>query len=90
MVSMQQASLDDEDTVVPSYTMPGWPLLEQLDQRLTEGSYSREVCRQLLQDAQKDLEARFFAEENIEVLVRSRARFDVVIEKSCKTSEAAA
>jgi len=75
MVSMQQASLDDEDTVVPSYTMPGWPLLEQLDHRLTEGSYSREVCRQLLQDAQKELEARFFAEENIEVLVRSRARF---------------
>jgi [protein-PII] uridylyltransferase len=75
MVSMQQASLDEDDTALLSAETPGWPLLEQLEQRLTEGQFSREVCRQLLHDAQEDLKARFVAEENVEVLVRSRARF---------------
>jgi [protein-PII] uridylyltransferase len=75
MVSMQQASMDDEDAVIPGQEMPGWPMLEQLPARLAEGGYSREVCRQLLHDAQEDLKARFLAEEGVEVLVRSRARF---------------
>ncbi|MFO7326124.1 MAG: nucleotidyltransferase domain-containing protein, partial [Pseudomonadota bacterium] len=72
---MQQASMDDDDAVVPSHDMPGWPLLEQLEQRLAAGNYSREVCRQLLHDSQEELKARFLAEESVEVLVRSRAHF---------------
>jgi [protein-PII] uridylyltransferase len=75
MVSMHQASMDDDDAVIPSPDMPGWPLLEQLGQRLADGDYSREVCRQLLQDSQQELKARFLAEESVEVLVRSRAQF---------------
>src|SRR5690606_9422539 len=66
-------SMDDEDTAVPSHDMPRWPLLEQLEPRLAEGGYSREVCRTLLHDAQQELNARFLAEESVEVLVRSRA-----------------
>ncbi|HWL61804.1 MAG TPA: [protein-PII] uridylyltransferase [Steroidobacteraceae bacterium] len=75
MVSMQQASLEEEELPAPSADLPAWPLLEQLAQRLDEGKYSREVCRSLLKAAQDDLQARFLAEENIETLVRARAQF---------------
>jgi [protein-PII] uridylyltransferase len=75
MVSMQQASLEEDDTALLKVEAPGWPMLEQLEQRLEAGQFSREVCRQLLHDAQEDLKARFHAEEDIELLVRSRARF---------------
>jgi [protein-PII] uridylyltransferase len=74
MVSMQQASLE-EDEAGPRIEMPPWPLLERLPQLLVEGNYSREVCRKLIQDAQAELQQRFTAEENIEVLVRARAQF---------------
>ncbi len=75
MVSMQQASMDEDDAVIPTHEMPVWPLLEQLDQHLAEGGYSREVCRRLVSDANEELKARFLAEETVEVLVRSRALF---------------
>jgi [protein-PII] uridylyltransferase len=74
MVSMQQASLEDDDTGT-GVEMPPWPLLDRLPQLLIDGQYSREVCRTLIQDAQADLRERFAAEENIEVLVRARAQF---------------
>jgi [protein-PII] uridylyltransferase len=74
MVSMQQASLEeDEGSTTPD--LPEWPQLEQLEERLAEGQYSRDVCRMLLHDAQEDLKARFLAEEAVEGLVRLRARF---------------
>jgi [protein-PII] uridylyltransferase len=74
MVSMQQASLEeDEGSTTPD--LPEWPQLEQLEERLAEGQYSRDVCRKLLHDAQEDLKARFLAEEAVEGLVRLRARF---------------
>ncbi len=75
MVSMQQASLEDEEIPSHSPEIPAWPLLEQLTQKLAEGEHSREACRSLLRSAQEDLQARFLAEENIETLVRARAQF---------------
>jgi [protein-PII] uridylyltransferase len=74
MVSMQQASLEEED-LAGAFDMPAWPLLERLPTLLAEGGYSREVCRSLIQGSQEDLRQRFLAEENVEVLVRSRALF---------------
>jgi [protein-PII] uridylyltransferase len=74
MVSMQQASLEEDDTGA-RIEMPPWPLLDRLPQRLEEGQYSREVCSALIQDAQTELRERFAAEENVEVLVRARAQF---------------
>ncbi len=46
-----------------------------MPQLLTEGQYSREVCRTLIQSSQDELRDRFLAEENVEVLVRARALF---------------
>ncbi|MET0282130.1 MAG: [protein-PII] uridylyltransferase [Steroidobacteraceae bacterium] len=74
MVSMQQASLE-EDELASGYDMPVWPLLDRLPVLLSEGNYSREVCRSLIQTAQEELRERFVAEESVEVLVRSRALF---------------
>ena len=74
MVSIQQASLEDEEPAAAA-EMPVWPLLDRLPQRLVEQGYSREVCREQLTAAQEELKQRFLAEENVEVLVRSRALF---------------
>lgn len=74
MVSMQQASLEEDD-VSTGVEMPAWSLLERVPQLLTEGQFSREVCRSLIQSAHDELCERFTAEENIEVLVRARAQF---------------
>ena len=74
MVSIQQASLEDEETAT-TVEMPTWPLLEQLPQRLVAEGYSAESCRTLLTAAQEDLKQRFLAEESVEVLVRARAGF---------------
>jgi len=74
MVSIQQASLEEDDTLI-GVEMPIWPFLERVPQQLTEGSYSREVCRELIQSSQAELRERFLAEENVEVLVRARALF---------------
>jgi len=74
MVSIQQASLEDEETATAA-EMPAWPLLEQLPQRLVAEGYSAEACRTLLTAAQEDLKQRFLAEESVEVLVRARALF---------------
>ncbi len=74
MVSMQQASLDD-DYASAGVEMPPWPWLERVPQLLIDGQYSREVCRSLILEAQNELRDRFVAEENIEVLVRARAQF---------------
>lgn len=74
MVSMQQASLDEEE---PQGTaeLPSWPLLDRLPQSLAEGAYSRETYRELINRSQLELQQRFVAEESVEVLVRSRALF---------------
>jgi [protein-PII] uridylyltransferase len=74
MVSFQQAALEDEDAT-GLIAMPDWAFLERLPVLLAEGHFSREVCRSLIQAAQDELRDRFFAEENVEVLVRSRALF---------------
>jgi [protein-PII] uridylyltransferase len=74
MVSMQQASLE-EDELAGGFDMPPWPLLDRLPGLLSEGHYAREVVRALIQSAQDELRERFLAEENVEVLVRSRALF---------------
>ncbi len=74
MVSIQQASMDDDDTLI-GVEMPIWPFLERVPQLLTEGQFSREVCRSLIQSSQDELRDRFLAEENVEVLVRARALF---------------
>jgi [protein-PII] uridylyltransferase len=74
MVSMQQASLEDDDAGT-GIEMPPWPLLDRLPLSLEEGQYSREVCSALVRDAQTELRDRFAAEENVEVLVRARAQF---------------
>ncbi|HXS29731.1 MAG TPA: nucleotidyltransferase domain-containing protein, partial [Steroidobacteraceae bacterium] len=74
MVSIQQASFEDEGPMT-SEDMPAWPLLDKLPQRLIEDGYSAEACRELLAGCQEDLKQRFLAEENVEVLVRSRAQF---------------
>jgi [protein-PII] uridylyltransferase len=74
MVSIQQASLEDEDSTT-TIEMPAWPLLERLPQRLVDEGYSAEACRALLNAAQEELKQRFHAEESIEVLVRARALF---------------
>ncbi len=74
MVSIQQASLEDDDTLI-GVEMPVWPFLERVPQLLTEGHFSREVCRELIHSSQAQLQERFLAEENVEVLVRARALF---------------
>ena len=74
MVSIHQASLEDEDSGT-AVEMPAWPLLDRLPQRLVEEGWSREACRALINAAQEDLKARFLAEESVEVLVRARALF---------------
>ena len=74
MVSMQQASLEEDD-YSSAVEMPAWPLLDQLPHKLAETSYSREGCRELIQAAQQELQRRFTEEENVEILVRARALF---------------
>jgi len=74
MVSIHQASLEDEESV-PTVEMPAWPLLDRLPQRLAEEGWSREACRALINAAQDELKSRFLAEESVEVLVRARALF---------------
>jgi len=74
MVSIQQASMEEDDTLI-GVEMPSWPFLDQVAQQLTVGQYSREVCRALIQSSQDELRERFVAEENVEVLVRARALF---------------
>jgi [protein-PII] uridylyltransferase len=74
MVSMQQSSLDEDELPAPSEQMP-WPLLEKLPQTLIDGGFSAAFCRELVHSAQKELEQRFIAEENVELLVRARAQF---------------
>jgi [protein-PII] uridylyltransferase len=74
MVSMQQASLED-DGLSGTLEVPAWNLIERLPALLAEGQYSRECCRELVARSQQELAERFAAEENVEVLVRSRALF---------------
>ncbi|HXC60298.1 MAG TPA: nucleotidyltransferase domain-containing protein, partial [Steroidobacteraceae bacterium] len=74
MVSIQQASLEDDEATTTT-EMPAWPLLDRLPQRLDEEGWSREACRTLLSAAQQELQQRFMAEESVEVLVRARALF---------------
>ncbi len=74
MVSIQQASMEEDETII-GVEMPNWPFLDRVPQLLTEGQYSRETCRTLIRSAQDELRDRFLAEENVEVLVRARALF---------------
>jgi [protein-PII] uridylyltransferase len=74
MVSIQQASLEDEEAAVAT-EVPAWPLLERLPQALAEKGWSADACRALLAESQRELRQRFLAEENVEVLVRARALF---------------
>ena len=80
MVSIQQASMEEEDNLF-GVEMPAWPFLERVPRQLTDGHYSRDTCRALIQSSQEELRERFLAEENVEVLVRSRAQFvDVLLQ----------
>jgi UTP:GlnB (protein PII) uridylyltransferase len=74
MVSMQQASLEDDD-VASTLEMPAWNLVERLPLLLAAGGHSRQCCRELVARSQQELRERFAAEEAVEVLVRSRALF---------------
>src|SRR5665213_3658419 len=56
-----------------------WPLLNRLPGLLAESHGAAESCRNLLRQAQEELHARFVAEEPVEGLVRSRARFTDVL-----------
>jgi len=80
MVSIQQASMEEDDTLI-GIVMPAWSLLDRLPQQLIDGHYSRDTCRALIRSSQDELRERFLAEENVEVLVRSRAQFiDVLLQ----------
>ena len=74
MVSMQQASLEEEE-IQGSTELPAWPLLDRLPQLLAEGAHSRECYRALIRRSQQELQDRFTTEESVDVLVRSRALF---------------
>jgi [protein-PII] uridylyltransferase len=74
MVSIQQASMEEDETLI-GVEMPAWPFLDRVAQALTDGQYSRDTCRALIQSSQEELRDRFIAEENVEVLVRARALF---------------
>jgi [protein-PII] uridylyltransferase len=56
-----------------------WPLLNRLPGLLAESQGAAESCRSLLKQAQEELHTRFVAEEPVEGLVRSRARFTDVL-----------
>jgi [protein-PII] uridylyltransferase len=56
-----------------------WPLLNRLPALLAESQGAADSCRSLLKQAQEELHARFVAEEPVEGLVRSRARFTDVL-----------
>ena len=67
------AALDDlQSTPSPSLD---WPLLERLPTLLDAGACSNETCRQLLAQAQQELQQRFRDDEPVEALVRARAAF---------------
>ena len=74
MVSIQQASLEDEESTTHQ-DMPVWPLLDRLPTLLAEGAHSPETYRELIRRSQQELAERFAAEEPVEGLVRARAVF---------------
>jgi [protein-PII] uridylyltransferase len=74
MVSMKQASLDEDELRDVTVT-PDWPLLNRLATLLEEGGFSPEIYRSLIAQSQSELAERFAAEEGVEALVRSRALF---------------
>jgi [protein-PII] uridylyltransferase len=74
MVSMQQASLD-EDELSAQLEMPHWAMLDKLTRTLAQGDTPHDACRALVAEAQADLRDRFNAEENVDILVRARAQF---------------
>jgi [protein-PII] uridylyltransferase len=67
---------------LPRATAPdgSWPLLAAIPRRLAERTHARDTYRELLQEGQAELRARFLAEEPIETLVRARAALiDVIL-----------
>ncbi len=67
------AALDDSTPSAPASI--DWPLLERLPSLLAAENCSPEVCRQLLQQSQQELQQRFRDDEPVEALVRARAAF---------------
>ena len=77
-MAISEPTLIDEAPSAPPLPLR-WPLLEELPSRLA-GQCSRELCRELLRQAQGELAARFADGEPIEGLVYGRARFiDVLL-----------
>ena len=69
MALSESSALDEAQ-----FSQPGalhWPLLEELPARLAQKG-SRELCRELLQQAQRELAARFAEGEPVEGLVHGR------------------
>jgi len=62
-----------EDTHVVATRSAPWPLLARLPTLLAEAQGKPAAYRDLLRQAHNDLQARFFAEEPVEVLVHARA-----------------
>ncbi|MGH8206892.1 MAG: [protein-PII] uridylyltransferase [Steroidobacteraceae bacterium] len=73
-MSVSESTLSDDARLSEPAPL-AWPLLEQLPQLLERSSGLAESCRQLLQQAQQDLQARFQQDEPVEPLVHARARF---------------
>jgi [protein-PII] uridylyltransferase len=67
------AAIDDSVPSAPASI--DWPLLERVPALLAAGHFSPEVCRQLLQQSQQELQQRFSDDEPVEALVRARAAF---------------
>src|ERR1700722_14624145 len=77
MAASDSTVLDD----APSQASPplDWPLLNCLPTLLGEDQTQAQTCRNLLRQAQDELQARFIEEEPVEGLVRARARFTDVL-----------
>ncbi|HEX4051529.1 MAG TPA: [protein-PII] uridylyltransferase [Steroidobacteraceae bacterium] len=81
-MALSESSALDETPFTPPAALQ-WPLLEHLPGRLANcvsREQCRDLCRELLQQAQRELAARFTEDEPVEGLVHGRARFiDVLL-----------
>jgi [protein-PII] uridylyltransferase len=73
MVAKNTAVLEEDDERVVTAQLD-WPLLERLPDTLAADNYSAATYLRIVQESQAELQARFFAEEPVEALVRARAQ----------------